>query len=103
MIERFQLEQKEEWREWVNKIPSIRFPMEWKVKVIPPFAGAMARFLVESEGKTISVYLDCHGALGAVDTPYWEIHPYEDDVYRCGMEEVEELITAIHHALKTHL
>ena len=100
IVARCTVERNEEWREWIKEIPYIRFPSEWEIKIIPPFGGAMARFLVKIGIKEISVYLDCHGSLGACDTPYWEVYPYNDDVYRCDMNETAELINAIRHALE---
>ena len=102
MIERYEIERNEEWRGWIESIPYLQFPPEWEVKVIPPFGGAMVRFLVKSEGHTVSVYLDCHAALGAVDTPYWEVCPYDDDVWRCGMKDTNELMGAIRHSIESN-
>lgn len=99
-VSRCILEGNEKWREWVKEIPYIRFPSEWDVKIIPPFGGAMARFLIKTGTKEISVYLDCHGSLGAFETPYWEVYPYNDDTYRCHMNETDELIKAIGEALE---
>ena len=49
-IDRYKIEAEEKWREWSGKVPAIKFDAGWCVKVIPPFAGAMARFLVEANG-----------------------------------------------------
>ena len=87
-------------REWCNKIPFIPFKQGWLIKVIPPFAGAVVRFLVSRNGKTYtSVYLDCYSQLGIYDSPYWEVYPYDDDTFRCDMNEVNTLIDAIEHSL----
>jgi hypothetical protein len=101
MIDRYKIEHEQEWREWIKKIPAIKFPAGWEVKIIPPFGGAMARFMViVSPTKSISVYLDCFDALGYFGSPYWEIYPYNDDTYRCAMDNVDELITALKHSVK---
>lgn len=34
------------------------------------------------------------------DGPYWEIYPVDGDVYRCGINEVDELKAAIKKALR---
>src|SRR4030065_481704 len=94
-LERAQIENTEEWREWRKKIPFLTFPQGIELKVIPPFAGAIARFIARSNGKEVSVYLDCYDKLGCVGSPYWEVYPYDGDTYRCGMNETNELITAI--------
>lgn len=96
---RYEIENKEHWRERINEIPFLRFPQDWMIKIIPPFGGAMARFIVEKQEKRISVYLDFDNALGWCKRPYWEIYPFEGDVYRCGINETQELIEAIAKAL----
>lgn len=96
MVERSRVEKREDWRRWVREVPSIEFPSGWKVKVIPPYAGAMVRFLVElPDGRKKSIYLDVFDALGCVGKPYWEVHPCNGDCDRCLMDDVAELITLI--------
>lgn len=94
---RYVVERYHEWDKWALVIPFINFPAEWEVKVIPPFGGAIVRFIVKHKQtqKTCSVYLDCYSELGACSTPYWEIYPYENDCYRCYMEKTEDLLKAI--------
>ena len=96
------IETKDEWRKWANEIPYINFKEDWLVKVIPPFAGAIARFVVshkDNPKKSISIYLDCYSRLGFMDKPYWEMYPraYDDyeDTERFYINEVEELVVAI--------
>lgn len=102
----YQLEDIFEWRSrWVKEIPFINFPAEWSVKVIPPFAAAIVRFLVCKKGKestpnSISVYLDGYETLGCMDEPYWEIYPGDDgDTERCRMNSIDDLLDAIGRAL----
>jgi hypothetical protein len=93
-------DQEYESNKWMKEIPFIPFKQNWKVKPIPPFGGAVVRFFVSlDEINYISVYLDCYSMLGACDTPYWEIYPYNDDTYRCGINDVDKLVNAIDHAL----
>lgn len=80
-----------ESREWVSKIPYLSLPSDIEFKVIPPFAGAVCRFMCKKGSKTISVYLDCYDVLGCMSQPYWEIYPYKGDTYRCYLNETEEL------------
>lgn len=96
---RHKVEAAEDWRGWCNKIPAIKFKADWEVKVIPPFAGAIARFLVSHNGNTASIYLDCYAKLGAWDEPYWEVFPFEGDVGRCRMAETETLLSMIESSL----
>ena len=89
-----------EWKKWDREIPYISFPDRFEVKIIPPFGGAMVRFTIrdkEYKDTHVSVYLDCYEILGIYGgDPYWEIYPDVDgDVYRCGINETEELIKRI--------
>lgn len=98
-VSRCELEEREEWRKWMTEIPAIQFPSEWGVKIIPPFAGAIARFWVDLGEAHVSVYLDCYDNLGVVGEPYWEIYPYDDDTYRVLMADVDELVQRIQESL----
>ena len=98
-MRRVEIEEKEEWRKWVEEIPALRFKEDWNVKVIPPFAGAIARFMIEKDGNYVSVYLDCYEKLGYFGEPYWEIYPYEYDTYRVAMNKTDELLAAIDKSL----
>lgn len=98
-MKRYEVEDAEQWREWIGKIPFLSFPASWEVRVMPPFGGAMIRFTAKRGDASVSVYLDVFGRLGYMPGPYWEIYPYEDDTWRCAMEGTEELISAIEKAL----
>lgn len=88
-----------EYRKWCDKIPYIKFDPGWEVKVIPPFGGAVVRFLVNYKGNQVSVYLDCYEMLGCMGQPYWEMYPYEEDVKRFYLNETDELINCIREEL----
>jgi hypothetical protein len=95
-LKRAEVERDEEWREkWVEKIPHLQFKEDWKIKIIPPFGGAIARFWIDKEGNHVSVYLDCYENLGYFGEPYWEVYPYKDDVYRVAMNDTDELLKII--------
>lgn len=103
-LARCKVESKEKWMEWGIQIPALEFPPGWKIKITPPFAGAMVRFRV-STAKTkpnadVSVYLDVSDSLGCMGEPYWEVYPVEDDTERFLMNETDELIKCIAKALK---
>ncbi len=98
-MKRTESEYAEEWLVWINKIPALKFPPDWEVKIIPPFGGAIARFTVDKGDNSVSVYLDCYDKLGYFGSPYWEIHPYDGDVYRTAMENSEDLIEKISESL----
>lgn len=99
VIERYKLEGQEKWREWVSKIPAIKFDPEWEVKVIPPFGGAMARFVVLAGEKRVSIYLDCSDNLGCVGEPYWEVHPVDGDCARHLMADTDGLLKSIRQSI----
>ena len=89
-----------EYNKWVKEIPYLELPNNIKIKVIPPFARAVCRFQLEYKDNWCSVYLDCYDCLGSVGEPYWEVYPYEDDVFRCSMNDTYSLIKAIKESLK---
>lgn len=92
---------------WNDKIPYIKIPDNLKIRIIPPFAGAVIRFIVcaaEDEEVNASVYLDCYGALGSYGgEPYWEVYPYGEDVFRCSMEDTKSLVNAITKTIQERL
>lgn len=97
-----------EYNKWANQIPFINFPLEWSIRFVPPFHGALVRFHIKDKNdNALSVYLDCLDILGSLNfiniddpQPYWEIYPYEGFIERVKMENVEELIGAIRHAFE---
>lgn len=89
-----------ETREWINKIPYLKFHSSHEVRVIPPFAGVTInwntiRFNVKHKDKAVSVYLDCYNNLGYMDEPYWEVYPIQGDAFRCLLNETDKLLNAI--------
>ena len=91
----------QEYRKWADKIPAIKFPSDWCVQIIPPYGGAIVRFIVQRYGckNKVSVYLDCYDRLGYVGRPYWELYPYKGVTYCCAMEDIDELLDIIDYAL----
>ena len=92
-------DQEFESREWQSKIPKLKFHSSWDVKIIPPFGGAIIRFVIYKNDKSCSIYFDGYGLLGAVDVPYWEIYPVGEDTYRCMLNDVDELLFVISCAI----
>ena len=97
---RLEIETEEKWKDWLDKIPPIRFDPDWDVKIIPPFAGALTRFWVDHGDKHVSVYFDTWSRLGWMydsenekPIPYFELYPYIDgDTKRYTLDEVNELM-----------
>lgn len=88
-----------EFRKWADEIPFIKFPENCEVKIIPPFGGAITRFLLKRGENTTSIYLDCYDRLGIFGSPYYEVYPYNGDTYRCGIKETNDLLSAIEYSL----
>lgn len=61
---RSRVETEEHWREWCGKLPYLHFKEKYEVKIIPPFAGALVRFVVKYNDKSVSVYFDGYSELG---------------------------------------
>lgn len=98
-ISRYALEIRENWEKRMQAIPHIYFPAEWKVQVLPPFMGCLARFsVILQDGRMKSVFLDDDCSLGVFSgdgKPYWEVTPVGDDVARCEMNDVDQLLKLI--------
>lgn len=96
---RYEVENAQKWREEIHLIPHIQFPAEWAVQMVPPFADAVVRFRVRlPSGNDKSIYLDKRSSLGYwkdVDSPYWEVYPYQGDVGRCDMDDTKTLLEMI--------
>lgn len=97
---------RKECDEWIGKLPYINFKSHWNVKVIPPFAGAVIRFLVSYGDREVSVYMDGYNILGFyyndddIKEPYWEIYPtLYDDTERFALNDVKGLIEGISNIL----
>ena len=88
-----------EYSKWDRDIPYITFPTDWQVKIRPPFGGAVVRFGIRKGDVEVSVYLDCYDNLGCEGKPYWEVHPHDDDTFRCDMEDTEALLKAISESI----
>ena len=104
-VQRSVMEHARKWREWSLELPYLRFPPEWEVAVVPPFGGALIRFLVREPGmkERVSVYLDVDCSLGFVEYEggYWEIYPDKDgENARYYLEDVDGVFEGIAESLK---
>ena len=102
-IKRYEVECQEKWKEIISQIPSLKFKKKWEVIIIPPFAGAVARFLIAKKGEHIcSVYLDWYKRLGFCGgEPYYEIYPnLEGDTSRYTLNQTDELLKEIDKLFK---
>ena len=93
-----------DYRGWANKLPSLNFDKEWNVKIIPPFAGAIIRFVIDYKGKHVSVYFDAYSELGWMydendePVPYFEYYDGEE-TYRYFINESEKMMNDIRNFL----
>lgn len=85
---------------WIKQVPRLRFKEEWEVKIVPPFGGAIIRFLVSANDKFLSVYLDGYNMLGGVrGETYWEVFDGED-IERFKFDKSERMMARIEEKLK---
>ena len=96
----YEVERIMEYNKWCGEIPHIKFPTDWEVQIIPPFAGAVARFKIRKGDANVSIYLDCYDRLGCYGQPYWEVYPHHDDVFRCDMADTDSLLKAIAESIE---
>lgn len=100
------------WRQWNHIIPVLDFPEHWVVKIIPPFGGAIIRFVAayrDNLEHPVSVYLDGYNELGIWSSKltgdpnhdaYWEIYPdVNGDNARFAFEDILSLFEAIEKSL----
>ena len=92
-LSRLNIERDQDWRGWIEKIPSIKIPDNVRIRIVPPFGGAVARFLLEKfdSKENLSVYLDCFQELGYYSGPYWEAYPWNGDIMRFAIDDVAGL------------
>lgn len=89
--------------EWAQEIPAFEIPQGYKIKVIPPFRGALVRFLVIDSltEKEISIYLDGYNLLGYYNGAYWELYPnMAEDVSRYPINSIDKVIAEAVECLK---
>lgn len=78
-----------------HEFPILSFPENWKIQMIPPFAGAAFRFQIIIDEHKFSVYYDVWNELGIMDESYFEVYPIDGDTYRCYKEEFHLFIQSV--------
>lgn len=99
-LARARLEDAEGWDDAIPLAPKLKFPSDWEVQIIPPFCGALMRFIAHKGGKSVSVYADYNEALGFYGEPHWEIYPdVDDENVRFALADTEEMLAAVDASL----
>ena len=99
-----QIERIWNYRGCATKLPAFHFDKEWDVLIVPPFAGAIIRFVISYNGKYVSVYFDAYSELGWMydkneqPIPYFEYYDGED-TYRYLINESEQMMNDIRNFL----
>jgi hypothetical protein len=95
-ISRYEIERAEDWHSWIDKIQPFELRQGYIIKVIPPFGGALTRFLIghTSSDRTVSIYFDGFGNLGAMDYPYYEAYEIAGETYRSA--DINEILVQIY-------
>lgn len=94
------LERMKNYERWRKELPSLHFDEKWEVKIIPPFAGAVIRFLINYKDKGVSVYFDSDSSLGYMyddndePIPYFEYYDGHD-TYRYLLNEADQMMNDI--------
>lgn len=96
----YELEQALDYRRWMEELPFMEIPSGFKIKVVPPWHGAVIRFWIQKVGAVdnqdcVSVYFDSRNVLGSMSQPYWEAYPIDDDCQRYFVGEEEKMMSDI--------
>lgn len=101
-LKRYHVENEQDWKGEIVRIPWLHFRGDWQVRVIPPFGDAVIRFQVILPSGTLkSIYMDSRNSLGVwsnnmnAPEPYWEVYPYRGDVGRCDLADTIMLMEMI--------
>ena len=100
-LKRYHVEEEQDWKGEIVRIPWLHFRGDWQVRIIPPFGDAVIRFqVILPSGMLKSVYMDSRNSLGHwgsmhTPEPYWEVYPYKGDVGRCDLADTIMLMEMI--------
>lgn len=85
---------------WAHEMPRLKFPSHWIVQVIPPFGGAIVRFVIYYKKRSVSVYFDAFDQLGCFGETHWDAYPIDGDNVRWPMKDWPKMFRAIDRELK---
>ena len=101
-----QAENIQHYRKWCKELPALHFEKEWDVMILPPYAGAIIRFVIRYKDKAISVFFDANSRLGYMydeneePIPYYEMYDGED-IHRYYLGEHEQMMDDIRKVLNS--
>lgn len=98
--DRTAIEHDEHWSDFYNHMPFIYLRFGYQFRVMPPFGGALMRFAISYEGTSFSIYFDPFERLGLYGSPYYEVYPLNDDVYRS--EDINDIMMQIYVTCEGH-
>lgn len=95
-----QLEDALDYGRWMRELPFMEIPAGFKIKVVPPWHGAVVRFWIQKADavdmeKCISVYFDSRNVLGSMDQPYYEAYSIDDECQRYFVGEEDKMMADI--------
>lgn len=99
----YNYEELQEHTKWLNEIPYFKIDPSWEIQISPPFNGAVVRFRIKKNEAQVSVYLDCYDRLGIFGSPYWEVYPFDVEVERVEMADVNKLLKLISLSIELQL
>lgn len=96
----YELERALDYGRWMKELPFFTVPEGFKIKVVPPWHGAVIRFWIQKDDavdmeNSVSVYFDSMNVLGSMSQPYWEAYPIDDDCRRYFVGEEEKMMSDI--------
>lgn len=104
-VKRSKLEHEEGWNYHSKEIPSFELRPGYRIKILPPYGGALIRFNIFHDHTRFSVYFDANDALGSVREPYWEVYHNAwssgDDTKRFYTYQLHELLFEIYRTCET--
>lgn len=89
-----------DYERWMKELPFLTIPEGFRIKVVPPFHGAVIRFWIQKADavdmeNSVSVYFDSANVLGWMSEPYWEAYSIDGDCARYKVGEEDKMMEDI--------
>jgi hypothetical protein len=99
---RHEVEWEQGWIGEADTMPLLKFPSEWRIRIIPPFGDVVIRFRITlPSGLEKSVFLDSRCSMTDLrdrlgkPVAYWEVSPVGKKLGRCEKYNIETLLELI--------